>query len=543
MNALKIFLLITILGFSIKSHAQKPPKDFEYYQKVEAIGSGIKANDLKILLDSLCSPTFQGRETGQEGQKLAGNYIAKQFSDLGLPKKGDNNTYFQNIQLQNQSWTDLGLKIKGNELKNRVDYFVYPSAAPDLPKLMVKNAVFVGYGVEEGSYNDYKGVSVKGKAVVFYNGEPMGKNDFSLITGNTNRSKWSLDWKRKVNLAKEKGATAVFIIEPKIEETVKKNRKNLSTWGWTPFAVETASPATTGADIPCIFISTNTFLAMVGKKAAKIDKAFDALYQGEKFSPIKFKTKTEVRLDKEVNLLKGTNVVGFIEGSDPEMKKDFILITAHYDHLGLHDNEIYYGADDNASGTSSVIEIARAFTEAKKAGLGPKRTVVCMLVSGEEKGLLGSQFYTEFPLFPLDQTILDINIDMVGRVDKEHKNDANYIYVIGGARTSIELDSITKAMNDRFTKLKLDYTYNDPIEPNHYFERSDHYNFVMKGVPATFFFNGVHDDYHKPTDTKEKIDFNACAKRAQLAFYTAFEIANRPERLIKTFNVEDLPRR
>jgi hypothetical protein len=539
MNYTKIFLLITIVGFSLKSYAQKPPKDFEYYQKIEAIGNGIKAEDLKILLDSLCSGTFQGRETGTDGQLLAGKYIATQFAALGFPKVADNNTYFQNIQLENQAWTDLALKVNGTDLKNKIDYFVYPGSAPDLPKLNLKKAIFVGYGIEDERYNDYKDANVKGKTVVFYNGEPMNKNDFSLITGTINRSQWSADWKRKVKLAKEKGASSVFIIEPNILETVKKNRRNLSTWGWNPVDPNVA-PSVAAGDIPCVFISKETFKAMTGSKNAKIAAAFEALQTGTGFSPIKFKTKTELHLDKEINLLKGTNVVGFIEGSDPELKKDYILITAHYDHLGFHDNEVYYGADDNASGTSSVIEIARAFAEAKKAGLGPKRTVVCMLVSGEEKGLLGSQFYTEFPLFPLNQTILNINIDMVGRIDKEHKNNGDYIYVIGGARTSIELDSITKAMNNRFTKLDLDYSFNDPNEANHYFERSDHYNFVMKGVPATFFFNGVHDDYHKPTDTKEKINFDACAKRAQLAFYTAFEIANRPGRLVKTFRVEDL---
>jgi hypothetical protein len=534
-----IFILFLSLGSSFQAQAQLPPPEFRERQKLEAIGEGINAADLKILLDSLCSETFKGRETGEVGQVLAGNYIAQQFADLGLPKKGDNNTYFQTIQLRNQSWEDLGLKVNGNELKNKVDYFVFPTSSPDVPKLMVKNAIFIGYGIEEGNYNDYKGVSVKGKTVVFYNGEPMGNNGFSLITGNTNRSKWAMDWKRKVQLAKEKGAVAVFIIEPKIEDTVKKNRKNLSTWGWTPFAVETIE-TTPSSDLPCVFISPTTFKAMIGKKAAKVEKSFGALQAGLTFTPVKFKTKTELRLNKEINLLKGNNVIGYIEGSDPEMKKDIIFITAHYDHLGLHDSTIYYGADDNASGTAGVIEIARAFAEAKKAGMGPKRTVVCMLVSGEEKGLLGSQFYTEFPLFPLEQTILNINIDMIGRIDKEHKGDGNYVYVIGGARTSIELDSITKAMNDKYTNLKLDYTYNAPNEPNHYFERSDHYNFVMKGVPATFFFNGVHEDYHKPTDTKEKIDFDACAKRAQLAFYTVWEIANRSQRLVKTFNVEDL---
>jgi Zn-dependent M28 family amino/carboxypeptidase len=220
-------------------------------------------------------------------------------------------------------------------------------------------------------------------------------------------------------------------------------------------------------------------------------------------------------------------VLAVIEGSDEKLKKEYVFVTAHYDHLGANGEKIFHGADDNASGTSSVIEIARAFAEAKKQGVGPKRTVVCMLVSGEEKGLLGSEYYTKYPLFPMDKTVVDVNIDMVGRNDKEHP-DGNYVYVIGADRLSTELHEINERANAIHTNLTLDYKYNDPNDPNHYYERSDHYNFAEKGIPAIFFFNGTHVDYHQATDTREKIDFNALAKRAQLAFYTAWDIANRP---------------
>jgi Zn-dependent M28 family amino/carboxypeptidase len=201
-------------------------------------------------------------------------------------------------------------------------------------------------------------------------------------------------------------------------------------------------------------------------------------------------------------------------------------------HLGIADSTvIYHGADDNGSGTSAVIEIARAFAEAKKKGVGPKRSVVCMLVSGEEKGLLGSRFYVDFPLFPLDKTVVDINIDMIGRTDDRHPNNGNYVYVIGSDRLSSELHTINEDANATYTQIELDYKYNDKNDPNHYYERSDHYNFAERGIPAIFYFNGTHADYHRPSDTIEKIDFNALVKRAQLAFYTAWDIANRPDRL------------
>jgi Zn-dependent M28 family amino/carboxypeptidase len=157
--------------------------------------------------------------------------------------------------------------------------------------------------------------------------------------------------------------------------------------------------------------------------------------------------------------------------------------------------------------------------------------VVCMLVSGEEKGLLGSEFYVEFPIFPLDKTVVDVNIDMVGRVDPDHAN-GDYVYVIGSNRLSSELHEINERANATYTNIALEYKYNDPNDPNHYYERSDHYNFAERGIPAIFYFNGTHDDYHKTTDTYEKINFEALRKRAQLAFYTAWDIANRPTALI-----------
>jgi Predicted aminopeptidases len=323
----------------------------------------------------------------------------------------------------------------------------------------------------------------------------------------------------------------VFIIDPEFDENLKKNRRSLSSSGWKPVG----SDAETVANdfIPNFFVSTATAKAILGDKSAKVESELADLRNGKKFSTVKAKAKIEARLDKKTKKLEGSNVLGVIEGTDPSLKKEYVFVTAHYDHLGSSDSTvIYYGADDNASGTAGVIEIARAFAEAKKQGIGPKRTVVCMLVSGEEKGLLGSKYYTEFPLFPLERTVVDINIDMIGRVDERHKDNPNYIYVIGADRIVQDLHDINEMVNKEHTKLELDYRYNAKDDPNRYYERSDHYNFAEKGIPAIFYFNGTHPDYHRPTDTADKINYEALAKRAQLAFFLAWEIANRPDRLV-----------
>jgi hypothetical protein len=495
-----------------------------------AFADGIKAEELKALLEVLSSDSLQGRETGEPGQRKAAEFIAKQFKAAGIPAKADRNSYFQKIQLRNDTWADIGLTVGDQEFKNRSDFFTFPASTTDMPKLMVKDVVFVGYGIEEAKYNDYEKVDVKGKAVLFYDGEPLNEKGMSLITGKEFRSNWSLDWRRKVKLAKQKGATMVFIVDPKFEDAVKRNRKQISTYGWKPVA----SLEGKGANemVNCLFINQKVATAIMGGKATKMEQELADLKTGGKFSAVKAKNKIEVRLDKDAKTLEGSNVLAIIEGSDSLLKNEFVIVTAHYDHLGMADSTvIYHGADDNGSGTSGVIEIARAFQEAKNKGVGPKRTVVCMLVSGEEKGLLGSEYYTEFPLFPLDRTVVDINIDMIGRVDDRHATNPNYVYVIGSDRISTELHDISEMQNEEHTKMELDYKYNAKDDPNHYYERSDHYNFAERGIPSIFYFNGTHPDYHRATDTVDKINFDALAKRAQLAFYTAWEVANRPQRL------------
>ena len=198
--------------------------------------------------------------------------------------------------------------------------------------------------------------------------------------------------------------------------------------------------------------------------------------------------------------VKGENVLGYIEGTD--LKEELLIITAHYDHLGKHDSLLFNGADDDGSGTVGIMEIAEAFMIAKKEGKGPRRSVLIMPVSGEEKGLLGSKYYTDNPIYPLENTIANLNIDMIGRIDNLH-NTPNYVYLIGSDMLSQELHDISEEINKKYIGLELDYTYNEQNDPNRYYYRSDHYNFAKNNIPVIFYFNGVHEDYHKTTDTIE----------------------------------------
>jgi len=230
------------------------------------------------------------------------------------------------------------------------------------------------------------------------------------------------------------------------------------------------------------------------------------------------------------NLPDSENICAFIKGS--EKPEEIVVISAHYDHVGVKGGKVYNGADDDGSGTVALLEIAQAFEIAKKNGSGPKRSILILHVTGEEHGLHGSRFYSENPLYPLKNTVADVNIDMIGRRDDLHPDTNDYIYLIGSDYLSSDLYNVCEEANKKYINTDIDYKYNSRKDPNRFYYRSDHYNFAKNGIPSVFLFNGVHADYHKATDKVEKIEFDALAKRTRLAFAIAWEIANRKDKLI-----------
>jgi len=224
------------------------------------------------------------------------------------------------------------------------------------------------------------------------------------------------------------------------------------------------------------------------------------------------------------------NVLAFVKGS--EKPEEVIVISAHLDHVGMdQDGNVFNGADDDGSGTVSIMEMARAFKQAEKDGQGPKRSVLFLHVTGEEIGLFGSRYYTENPVFPLENTVCNLNIDMIGRIDPDKAENPNYLYLIGSNKLSQDLQDISAAVNDQYIQMELDYKFDDPNDPNRFYYRSDHYNFAKNNIPVIFYFNGVHEDYHQIGDTPDKIEYDLMTKRAQLIFLTAWELANRDERI------------
>ena len=236
-------------------------------------------------------------------------------------------------------------------------------------------------------------------------------------------------------------------------------------------------------------------------------------------------------------IVNSENVAAIIEGS--EYPDQYIVITAHLDHVGKRGEDIYNGADDDGSGSVALLEIAQAFKLAQEDGNGPKRSIVILHVTAEEKGLLGSEFYTDYPLYPLEQTITNLNVDMIGRTDPNRGSDNDrYIYLIGSDRLSTMLHETSERINKETVNLELDYTFNAPDDPNNFYERSDHFNFAKNNIPVIFYFSGTHEDYHGPGDTPDKIRYDLLTERTKLIFNTAWEIANMENKIVVDYKSE-----
>ena len=517
---MKFFIAFLLLSTSISLFGQLNIAALKY-------ASTIDSQTIREHVYRLASPEFQGRETGSEGNLLAAQYIAEQFSNDGIPPIPGDGDYFQEVDFTSIRWQDIDLHAGGAELEHLKDFLSIPQFYPLTDDTLdIKSLTFIGYGIDDPVYSDYNGKKFQGQHLLVYGGEPRNAAGNFRITGSDSISKWSVDLTLKIEAARKAGAASLWIIEDKLREHILFARRYLLTG-----AMLMGSPAQlTSKYVPHAFITPPLAERLAGNKRNKVIRIRERITEKGKTGCTKIPVDLQLAAIHSVKTTEGMNVLGYIEGIDPDLKNELVIVTAHYDHLGMRGNDIYFGADDNASGTSAVIEIAEAIAMAKAEGSGPARSVLCMLVTGEEKGLLGSQYYSEHPVFPLENTVANVNIDMIGRMDTLHSHP-NYIYVIGSDRLSTDLHKINEEVNDRYTHLELDYTYNMDDDPNRFYYRSDHYNFAKKGIPAIFYFSGVHEDYHRPGDTPEKLKYGKAETIARLAFHTVWELANRAERI------------
>ncbi len=481
---------------------------------------------LRHRLEVLASDSLEGRETGTEGIRRAARFLAQEFQKMGLPAVGDSQSFFQNVRLTAESWEHLSLSVGEKNFTPLMDFYSFPRLNQSEPEpILASEVVFLGYGIDDVRYSDFRKKDVRNKIILVCEGEPVRSDGFSYISQSKEKSVWAMDEQKKLAAAQRHGARAVFFLKNNFSDDLNEARKVILN---TRMSVEQNKKILFANSL---HLSEATAAQIAGDKMPKIRAMLDEIRRSGKPDFLRIPCDLKLILRKKINVIEGQNVIGFVEGTDSVLKKEIIVLSAHYDHLGKRGTSIFHGADDDGSGTTSVVAMCEAFALAKKQGVAPRRSVLCLLFTGEEKGLLGSKYYTANPIFSLQNTVADLNIDMIGRIDDSHAANPNYLYVIGSKKLSTELHQINETANQNFTHLALDYSFDEPDEPNRYYYRSDHYNFAEQNIPIIFYFDGSHKDYHRPTDTVDKIDFKVMKKRAQLIFSTAWQLANQPNRI------------
>jgi hypothetical protein len=484
----------------------------------------IRSGELQAYESVLTADSLEGRETSYPGQRRAATYIASLFQQYGMRPIGDSGTYFQHFSVDVvRPSPDSRIIVSGKngteQYSFEKDFVAGPSDTTVHGKL-----VFVGFA---DSHLDSVGRrATEGNIVLMFSG---GRSS----TGDTGQ----LRVRRRLFAGRrDRGIAATLVIvddhgsasfdalkELLFPSGVSRGRMQLHGEGRS-----TLVPA------PVLFISPE-FAKKLAQQFGKTIEGLRALATNDT-SQLPLTSDDCVvtvagKLERE--LRQTENVVGFLEGSDSLLRNQAVVFSAHYDHLGVGTGgAIFHGADDDGSGTSMILALAHAFSHNPAK---PKRSLVFLTVTGEEKGLLGSAYYTSHPLIPLNQTIADLNTDMIGRVDPEHERQhvTDYTYLIGSDKISTELDSLVKAANEKSVRFILDYTYNDEHDPNQFYRRSDHYNFARRGVPIAFFFTGVHADYHRPTDTIEKLLFDRMVNIGRLLYTAGWDLASFPRLLLK----------
>jgi hypothetical protein len=509
----KNLLVLALLVFSITAAASNlplPPPE---------VTSSITARDLKRHLSFLASDELGGRYTLSPQNRIAARYLVSQLESYGYRGAARDGSFFQKVPLSYRKIDAVASKVVLSVQGMRQEFNCGQDFAAEAADADVSGElVFAGYGISLPQHDDYAKLDVKGKVVVVAPGMPRSLASLRFS-----------EQEHKGKAAWEHGAIAVIAIAPP---------QLLLAWNHissTMFREVVSLPPQSAVDdkyFPFVYAGPSLIKAIASAMGKSI-----SYFSQDVFEPATIAARIELKIKAEVKPAPlAQNVVGVLEGSDPKLKDEYVLFSAHYDHLQTGPNgEVYKGADDDGSGTVSVLEIAQAFA----IGPRPRRSILIIFHTGEELGLLGSRFNTDYePVVPLSKIVADFNIDMIGRSRPEDDldqrdaklSDKNSLYIIGSDKLSTELHNISEQTNAETARLRLDYTYNDPAHPERLYYRSDHYNYAKHGIPIIFYFTGLHRDYHKPTDDVEKIDFEKMERIVRMIFATGWRVANMDHR-------------
>ena len=501
-------LLLLILNYSLN-----------YCQNYEGLAD---KEHLHKNLSTLASDKFMGRETATEGENLASDYISKQLASYGIEPYGDNNSYLQSFDIYVNGYdykSSLSITNRNNDsftLNFVEDYLIYsPSYVPDNFSVSNAEIVFAGYGItaDEYKYDDYADLNVSGKVVVVLTGEPESKDENFFDGGYATTYS---ETKSKLLRAKKLGAVALISLPDKDELDTYRYKRRLVLK--TDFSLEEKdTDETTENILPHYLLNLSGAQKITLNKLNSITQMSDIKILEKIFSnkdfPLTLSANYKIKTTNEKRT--ANNIIGILPGTDPGLDNELVTVGAHYDHEGIKYGQVYNGADDNASGTVAVLELARLFAEKKQN----RRPIVFIFHTGEERGLLGSKYLTANSDF-IENIISHVNLDMVGR------NDENSIYSIGSDKISLEFHQLIEKANNESVKMEFNYKFDSPGDPNRYYYRSDHYNYAKKGIPIVFFYDHMEEDYHKPTDDTEKINFNKIVKITDLVYSILLKVSN-----------------
>jgi len=539
MKKLLLPLLLLIAGCATQSSLQQTTST----ESLLEYRTQITPQFLEQHLSVFAHDSLEGRSTGLEGQKKAADYLADFYQDLGFEPKGDDDSYFQTYRL-NAEYTDSlvyrTLQIQDSDTSQVNQSVESPESAGHFIRMFGGSAalqgdvVFAGFGVndEERGVQNLSKEEIQGNWVLIFEDIPYVVDGDTLVNPNIGSNS------RLRNLLGEMDAAGILLISD-----INQNE-------FDDLAEMSSDLMSQPESISLAYLDEGNdsgFPKGVLQVSPELASTFLELDSGEDLQAYKenlTENITDFRAEKTSFYLDYTpydgpgyldaeNVIAYFEGADPELKEEVIVLMAHYDHVGIGSPDetgdaLYNGADDNGSGTSALMSIAKALNEASENGLKTRRSVLFLHVSGEENGLLGSRYYSDHPVIPIENTVTNFNADMIGRSDPENiqRGDTDYVYLIGGEIISSELDSLVQHANNQSVEMRLDRKYNDLQDSNQFYRRSDHWNFGRLGVPFVFFFTGVHEDYHSPSDTVDKIDFEKLSRVSQLIYTSTVEVAN-----------------
>jgi hypothetical protein len=483
--------------------------------------AAVETDSLREWLTYIASDELEGRNTFSEGLGKAGVYIAERLKEAGVRPGGDDGTYFQRVSVQTVRSTGrstVTVEVNGQTRTFRdAEGISFPDDVGSRRTFTIDQVEFVGYGLNLGpGRNDYDGRNVEGKAVIWIgNRGPKMPDQRPIRPMLFNRDAMATDQMR-----------AAAGIAPDSEPG--RSRANSTSGEFTTtqrFDIPKA-PVLAASDAFMEFLFSGSAVSYSDLKArSELQEELPRFtLEGVKLT---FNLEADYRV---MNTRYTRNVVGVVDGNDPNLKDTWVAFGAHYDHIGYMQDDIspgasdriFNGADDDGSGTSALIGIARAFA----AGTKPRRSLIFVWHTGEEQGLWGSRYFADHPTVPLDGVVAQLNVDMVGRNRGDRESESNSILAVGSDRISTDLHNVLIDANASLPRpLTLDFEMNDPTDPEQIYYRSDHYSYAAKGIPIIFFFAGLHSDYHRVSDHVDKINFDKVTRVANLVYETGRRLA------------------